>query len=392
VNRKGTTRWEGDCTPFCALNEVLNRFFYKPDLQAERIVLGTLQAHYLRLGDSAWLFHVAPPGTGKTTRTILAASELPTVISVGDFNESTFLSGFFEQREPGLLERLGETVQDGRTYTTTGDGIFVIKDFTTVLSKRRDTRAVILSQFREIHDGEFRRSFGTGVTKIWRGRVSIVAAVTPALDRHYSIFGILGERFLQVRSHRPDCHEAGEWAIKQQGLEQEILQEARQAVGQLFTNAPKEPPVLSDHMRGQIAAIAEVTALARTQVVRSSNGKREIVYVPEAEANTRISKGLAAMVKGIASLAGRKQVTDAELQDGFRVALDCLPEYRRKLLKAVLAGQSVNSVAIPRTVRGRELEDLRELGILTAASQFTDRIAELLWLSGLSQCVREGVF
>jgi hypothetical protein len=259
----------------------------------------------------------------------------------------------------------------------------VAKDFTTVLSMRRETRAVILSQLREIHDGEFRRSFGTGETKIWRGRVCIVAAVTPVLDRHYSIFSVLGERFLQVRSHRPDSQEAGEWAIRQQGKEQEIQRLARQAIGDLFRSAPKEPPVLSDEMRRRIAAVAEIAAIARTQVFRSSYGKREIEYVPEAEANTRISKGLAAIVKGISALAGRAQVTEPELQDGFRVALDCLPEYRRKLLGAVLAGQSVESVVMPRTVRDRELEDLRELGILTEVSTFTDKIAGLAEIAKL---------
>src|SRR5262249_43913746 len=137
---------------------------------------------YLRVGDSAWLFLVGPPGTGKTTTAILAASELPSVVPLGDFNERTLLSGFYGHREPGLLEKIGKTVQEGHVYTTTGDAIFVCKDFTTVLSMRRETRAAILGQSREIHDGEFRRSFGTGETKIWRGRVSIVAAVTPALD------------------------------------------------------------------------------------------------------------------------------------------------------------------------------------------------------------------
>jgi hypothetical protein len=31
----------------------------------------------------------------------------------------------------------------------------------------------------------------------------VIAAVTPVLDRHCSMFSVLGERFLQVRWHRP---------------------------------------------------------------------------------------------------------------------------------------------------------------------------------------------
>ena len=50
---------------FHELNTVLTRHFYHPDLQALRIVLGTIEAHYLKIGDPAWLFYVAPPGLAK---------------------------------------------------------------------------------------------------------------------------------------------------------------------------------------------------------------------------------------------------------------------------------------------------------------------------------------
>jgi hypothetical protein len=378
VLARGSQRTARPIGAFCDLDTILRRFYYKPDLQAIRIVLGTIEAHYLKVGDPAWLFIVAPPGTGKTTMAILGAGELPQVIPLGDFTEHTFLSGFYGCKEPGLLEKLGETVQSGQTHTTTGDAVLVAKDFTTVLSMRRETRAVILSQLREIHDGEFRRAFGTGETKIWRGRVSIVAAVTPVLDRHYSIFSVLGERFLQVRWHRPDCEQAGEWAIQQQGNEPEIQRLVRNAIVDLFEQAAKQSPGLPDAMRRRIAAVAEITALARTHVFRSSFGKREIEYVPEAEANTRISKGLAAVARGIAALAGRTEVTEAELKDVFRVAIDCWPEYRRRLMQAILAGQDAQSVAMPRTMRERELEELIELGILTQTHTFSDRVMTLL--------------
>jgi len=74
----------------------------------------------------------------------------------------------------------------------------LLKDFTTVLSMHREKRAKILAQLREIHDGMFKRNFGTDETKIWKGRITIIAAVTPVLDRHISIFAALGERFLQT--------------------------------------------------------------------------------------------------------------------------------------------------------------------------------------------------
>jgi len=53
--------------------------------------------------------------------------------------------------------------------------------------------------------------FGTGVTKIWRGRVTMIAAVTPVLDRYYAVFSVLGERFMQLRWHRPNSEG---WSIR----------------------------------------------------------------------------------------------------------------------------------------------------------------------------------
>ncbi|MCH7802438.1 MAG: hypothetical protein IH937_00020 [Acidobacteria bacterium] len=365
---------------FTKLNERLVKWFYQPDLQAIRIVLGTAKAHYLDIGDPAWLFVVAPPGTGKTTTSIMAACGLPEVVSLGDVTENTFLSGFFRHKEPGVLEKLGKTTEEGNTFITKGNALFLLKDFTTVLSMRREKRKGILSQLREIHDGEFKRTFGTGETKIWQGRVTIIAAVTPILDRHYSIFTTLGERFLQVRWHRPNSHEAGEWAIRQQGNEAEIQEGLQEAVEEIFEQSSKDAPALGVRMIRRIASFAEVIAIARTHVFRESYGDRDIEYVPEPEANTRIAKGLAAIARGIAALNQRKRVAEEDLQDALRVGLDCLPEVRRKLLLAAVAEQELKSVDLPWTTGQRTYEDLRELKVLDGSRdslKLTGRIQSL---------------
>lgn len=367
--------------PLSDLNDVLQRWFYKPDLQAIRIVMGTLKAHYLNIGDPAWLFVVAPPGSGKTTVSIMGASGLPNVNVLSDLTENTFLSGFYGHKDPGLLEKLGETATEGNTHTTFGDGVFLIKDFTTVLTMRRDRRAAILSQLREIHDGQFRRDFGTGVTKIWQGRLSIVAAVTPVLDMYYSIFNVLGERFLQIRWHRPDSPEAGEWAIRQQGHEEEIRQACKRAIQPVFNGALMRRPRLPRAMESRLAKLAEIAAIGRTKVIRSSFGSRDIEFVPEAESNTRISKGLAAIALGIAALNRHEEVQEEDLQDAFRVGVECIPELRGTLLLAALRGDDLNAIG-HRTNRERQIEELRELELFTDRN-LSDRCRELFVNCGL---------
>ena len=63
--------------PFAPLREVLERWFYKPDLQAIRIVLGTIKSHYLNLGDPAWLFAVALLVRAKLASASLAHRDYP---------------------------------------------------------------------------------------------------------------------------------------------------------------------------------------------------------------------------------------------------------------------------------------------------------------------------
>lgn len=352
---------------FRELNALLEKWFFKPDLQAIRIVMGTVKAHYLNAGDPAWLFVVAPPGTGKTTMSIMGAAGLPEVITLGDFTENTFLSGMFGATTPGMLEKLGRVEQTGKTYTTTGNGIFLAKDFTTVLTMRREKRSAILAQFREMHDGEFKRDFGTGDTKIWRGRITVVAAVTPVLDRHYSIFSTLGERFLQVRWHRPDSPEAGERAMDQQGHEKQIRLELCESIKNIFDNTTATVPTLPTGMRKRIAALAEIAAIGRTHVYRSGYGNREIDYVPESEANTRISKCMAAIALGIAALNGRTEVDQQDLQDAMRVGLDSLTDIRRSVFGAIVEGRDPNSLKQAKTVIRRELENMEALGLIENA-------------------------
>jgi hypothetical protein len=366
---------------FFGLKKRLEKWFYKPDFQAIRIVMGTIKAHYLNSGDPAWLFVVAPPGTGKTTSALMGACGLEQIITLGDFTENTFLSGFFGHQSPGILEKLGTPSQAGRTFTTSGNAIFLAKDFTTVLSMRREKRAAILAQLREIHDGEFKRDFGTGDTKIWRGRITVIAAVTPALDKYYSIFSTLGERFLQVRWHRPDSAVAGERAIEQQGHEQDIRNEITAAIKRIFDKSTSTVPTLPTDFPKRIASLAEIAALGRTHVDRNGYGNREIEFVPEPEANTRISKGLAAIARGLAALKGNKVVDEQDVQDAMRVGLDCLTGIRRNLFMLVAKGEDTKTATTSTSVVRRELENMVALGLFEKRGDLwvlTERTRELL--------------
>src|SRR5262249_12301310 len=105
--------------------------------------------------------------------------------------------------------------------------------------------------------------------------------------------------------------------------------------------------------------------------------KRHLEYAPEPEAPTRFAKVLLALASGIALAYDDTAVTPRALQWVFRVALDCLPVVRQRVIAALvrevisesdgtlsttaLAGAAQFSTV---TIR-RALEDLQALDVVT---------------------------
>lgn len=85
----------------------------------------------------------------------------------------------------------------------------------------------------------------------------------------------------------------------------------------------------------------------------------------------------------MASVRGHEVVAEGDLQDAFRVALDCMTDYRRQRFIAVAHGREPETVGIPKTMRQRALEELGELGILErpdskSGHRLSDRVTCLL--------------
>ncbi len=75
----------------------------------------------------------------------------------------------------------------------------------------------------------------------------------------------------------------------------------------------------------------------------------------------------ARFAKGIASLEQRPSVTEAEIQDAFRVGLDCLPPNRRKIIVSALTGKEIKDEK--RLNLWRSAEELVALGFLESTDQ-----------------------
>jgi len=348
-----------DAEPHVGRAEVLTtiqKHLHIRDLEAVEIILATALAIYLP-GDPLWLQVVAPPGGTKSE--ILRAFQGPKVISISTMTPQTLISGLKGAEKQDLLPRL-----DGK--------LLVVKDFTSILSKKAEDATAIFADLREAYDGYLEKSFGSGVgIKSYHARFGLIAGVTPAVDLYRTVHALLGERFLRVNV-LGDERAAIERASELEGQEETMRKEMTAAVGGFLAAGGEwvdEAVVIEQRQLEHLRALAQITAALRSPVARD---RRHIVcYPPEREIGTRLVKQLMRLCKALANCRERLLVMTDDYMTARRVALDCVPKKRLAAL-AVLNGtdgwintKGVGDAAKQETDTAREvLEDLWMLRLI----------------------------
>jgi len=283
---------------------------------------------------------------------------LPAVHPVDQVTPKTFISGQIDDPKkksavpPGLLHRIG------------ADGILVCSDFSTVLAINRNDRASILSDLRRIYDGHLRKEFGTATNPLqreWRGRITFVVGATLDVDRAYSVFQSLGERFVMVRWPRPGGVEAALRAMNQDTTA--AKNELKSAVHRLIRSLAKSNPELPRDLQSKIAALGELAARGRTQVPRDGRSKT-ILNIPEPESATRLPQQLAQLTKGSVLIGSRETVSEEDYAIARRAALDSIPALRRKVLDELIAGHDPSAARLPLTTLYYVTQELEVLGLM----------------------------
>jgi hypothetical protein len=343
------------------VEEVLMANYHNPDIEAARALYSAFAAHRLS-GAPVWPMIVAPPGSLKTEMLNALEGQKGTHL-IDQITPNTFISGQIQRAgvtpkdPPGLLHRLGS------------DGVIIFSDFSTILSMPTERRAGILADMRRIYDGSLRKEFGTAAkakSREWKGRITFLVAATPEVDRHYSIFQSLGERFVMIRCPRPEGQEAALAAMRQNTSQ--ARQELKQAVHSLLGTLTPIEPMIPEGILKNLGALAEFVVHARTHIPRDGYQKA-IRYVPEAEAPTRLGQQLAQLSKGSALLDGRYAVGDSDFELVLRVAMDCIPTARRRVLEYLTTGDESKLVGMPGSTRSYAQEELHALGLIEANSE-----------------------
>lgn len=327
------------------------------DFEPLEVVIATYIANHF-CSDPLWLFVIAPSSSAKT-EFILALSGMGDVHFLSDLTDKTLASGF-KVGEHSLLHRLNKK-------------IVCMKDFTTVLSMRVERQSEILAQLREIYDGKFDKEWGNGAKINWKGKIGFIAGVTPAIDQTYATYQALGERFVQIRmeavEEMPCAKKAMENLERESTHRQDISELMKNLLNDLLNNLTM--PKIDDAAYDRLAAVATICVRARTAIKRDRY-TREFDYVPEPEAPPRFAKQLALLACGLTVLRGRQAVNGDDFKTVCRVAFDCLPRTRARLLKLLIddkqkkltAAKAIEITKLSKSSVYRLLEELVALDLL----------------------------
>jgi hypothetical protein len=323
----------------------LQEYFVMADDGIVDLVLATFIANRHKSVEApVWLLISAESSGGKTEIidmfSELSQDQYKLSYHISDLTPQTFASGMQNGgKEPSLLHRI-----NGR--------MIFIKDFTTILQKGKEPRREILSQFREIYDGEFNKDFGTGKSVHWKGRIGIIAGLTPPAVELLSQHGAMGERFVVYNMKQPNDKQLAV-AMKAnykkdiRGIKARLSAQVASYIDahvQMAETADIDAHMLSDETFDDLNAVAQFATAARSQM-NIDFRTHEPIGLPSKERFPRFVKQLQSIAKGFVLMNGGKDLTERQRKILYKIALDSVPRLRRVLLQLMTKHKSISTSA-----------------------------------------------
>jgi hypothetical protein len=329
-------------------------------------------------GEPLWLLLVGP-ASGSKTETIRATKR----IADAQLSDIT-LAGLLSGRPPkgddpspsrsGLLSELGD---DCNAFVT-------ISDLSSLLGRNSGGSGQpgtgVFEALRDVYDGTYTRTMDR-CSPQWTGRITFVAAVTPAIDSYSGYADALGPRWAYFRlrqlsderrklvsrlvSERKDV-ELHRAAV--QHAVRDIVVEARQRVAS--TDVPEA-------VRDAIESSAMLASYGRAAVPRDYQGR--VVDVAYWEEPGRLVQQLTKLARGLIALGVGE---DVAVRIARRAAMSCIPAARAQVLDAVTDGGWHTTNAIAKAVGQKHLVVQRALEAWEASGTVEMRVRDLSGVPG----------
>lgn len=331
---------------YAEVEKAFKKWMIVPDPGLIRFLLAIYLSNRLP-GKAVWIFVIGPSGGGKT-EFLHPFTKLPESDTLSSLTSNTFLSGMPGKGDASLLPKL------------TGK-VVIMKDWTTILSLQKDERGEIYSQFREIWDGEYKKTFGTGLTRTWEGKITIMAATTQAVDLAQQQNTHLGERFISYRPMMPERKIVAKRALENNRDQEQMQSELEDAVFAFVKGVDerwdKKFPPFPVEYHDEIVNLANFCTMARSGIIRDTGMKKDVVFVPAAEMPTRIAGQLAKLGAGLSMI--NDGVFDKEdTKIIYKCALDSIPQ-TNKMVIIEMAKADKQTTAEIATALGYPTEPIR---------------------------------
>jgi len=335
------------------------------DREALEIVLATYVANYMA-GVPLWLMLIGASGGSKSTG-IEMFYEHESSHPMGGLTGKTGFSGYTgKTKKNDLGEKLKGKV-----------GCF--SDLAELLTMSKDARNEIMSMFRQMYDGDYRKEWGSNKPPVeWKGKFGLIGATVPAVDAQLSRVMELGERFIRVvlKSTREQNKRATKRARlnvgKEVGIKEDLYELGKAFLNEYipkakeYTHGSQEPFWWGD----QIDDVVTITAYLRTYVSRGAQGQLE--YEPIPEVPTRLVKQMTMLANANCLLDERKELDQSDMDIILRVCMDSVPMRRGRIFSALLNGRE-RVVQISEFTNINERDVKRELEVFQIMDCLVDR-------------------
>lgn len=313
---------------------------------------------------------IAPASSWKTEllKALAARGDAYLVSSITD---KTFASGMRREnnnqantgREPSLLLRLKKR----------GVSLLAFTDFGTISTLSWEKRQQIYAQLREVYEGQFRATSGTCEEVDWSGKLAIMTAATPDVDRQGGLRTTLGERLVQ---YRPKSGEPVRVALRAQLIaampegrkrtESDLESAYAEAFEAALRAARAEPGPEAAAMHLRASALAQLLADARREAHRPGGACGSSHEVAEPEGPARLTKTFEALGRAASACFGGD--VEKALHLPLRFALDSVkPGHRRLLMelasKPLTARAGSELLDCDDDTARRHLDDLALIGL-----------------------------
>jgi hypothetical protein len=322
------------------------------------------------------MFLLGPPSTGKSELCIYPLTSQEQIVQVSTITESSFISAF--DPKCGILPNLNGKPKNG---------VLLFSDFSNFLALTPEVRSKLQAQMREIYDGKYQKHAGNQKSAIeWEGKVSILAACTPDLERYWTLENSLGDRFLQIRLNPPDPDSIYPYMEKQQTIGKAQLQKKTQRLIDQFLEDVSDHPEVSPpstELNKYIFQLTNICVSLRQAVHHDFRG--EATGVGTKEGTPRFARMAINLAKTHAKIFGRTSLKPSDNRLMKRVLLDTCPSRRLHIIQFLLNHSEPINITdclaqfpgIPFTTMRRLLEDLHLLQLVTVEKVFSDRFVVL---------------